>query len=253
MFYRSLVAALLIFTAQTAFCFPDWTKQVVISGVIVEFNADAFTFPESWETEEIDGRGVSLDAYEVPRSIEILKQALKKYPAEVLRQNLKKIYVLKSMSFYGVGYGGTNSTDVVYITNNGIGEGYTDDYVEKTFHHEFSSILLRNYPGFFSEKEWIKNNKITYGNGGVEAIVNEQAGLEFDEELMKSGFLVQYAVSDLENDFNTYAESIFCPAQELWNYCQKYPGVNRKVNLMFQFYTKLNPEFTKAYFTSLTK
>lgn len=228
------------------------SREMTISGVKVAFTVDAQTFPESWQTEEIDAYGVSLNPQEISRSMAVLKKALEKYPQQVLTQNLVKIYVLKSIRFYGVDFGGTNSSDVVYITNNGIENGYTGDYLEKTFHHEFSSILLRNFPDLLDAKAWVKNNRQPYGNGGVEAIVSGQDGLSYDESLMPDGFLIQYAASDMENDFNTFAESIFCPEKALWEYCDKYPGINNKMKMIIHFYSKLDSSFSSDYFKKLT-
>jgi hypothetical protein len=81
-----------------------------------------------------------------------MTKALKKYPTSALQKELKAVYFLKSMKFYNIGYGGTNSNDALYLTNNGEMLGYTELYLEQTFHHEFSSILYRNHPSFWMKQ-----------------------------------------------------------------------------------------------------
>src|SRR5215218_7736508 len=127
------------------------SRDTIIQGVNIKFTYTQTIYPESWRLVPISGQGESLAKEEIHRSRLIIARSLKKYPVSVLSTNLSGIYVLKSLKFYDVGYGGTNSTDDVYITNNGIAMGYTDAYVEQTFHHEFSSILFRNYPDFLNQ------------------------------------------------------------------------------------------------------
>ncbi len=216
----------------------------------IEVKVTEKTFPEDWKSEEIKAKGEDLADSEVSRSLKIIKKALKKYPEEVLKQNLVKIYVLKRIEFFGVGYGGTNSNDIVYVTNNGISEGYTDEYLEKTFHHEFSSILLRNYPDLFPEEKWkaINSADYQYKSGGVEAIRSNAAGTDFSDELMKQGFLYQYAMTDIENDVNSFAENIFCQKEDYKSFVLKYPKIKQKQDLIIEFYQKVNENFSKEFF-----
>ena len=98
--------------------------------------------------------------------------------------------------------------------------GYTELYLEQTFHHEFSSILYRNHPSFFDEAGW-KNANISgfdYNDpeAGVGAIRNNQSSQDLDTALCKKGFLTQYSVSGMENDINTFAQNIFSPSENFW-------------------------------------
>ena len=118
----------------------DWRDTFYENNII--FTADGNIFPSSWYGSGIDAKAESLSAGEIERSKRIIITALDKYPTQLLKNNLKSVYVLKSMSFYGVNYGGTNlPPDIVYAANDGVGMGGTDIVVEQTFHHEFSSVL----------------------------------------------------------------------------------------------------------------
>ena len=64
----------------------------------------------------------------------MVQKALKKYSKFILQQNIKNIYIVKSLSFSNVSAAGTNSKFNIYISNNGIDNGYTNEFIELTFH-----------------------------------------------------------------------------------------------------------------------
>ncbi len=226
--------------------------DTTIQGVNVEFNYSYAVFPDSWRDSIINGEGENILPAEINRTKSAIINALKKYPDSVLTLNLKAIYCLKTMKFYHLDFGGTNSDKEVYITNNGAAMGYTNDYIEQTFHHEFSSILLRNYFFLFDTIAWKKAviPGLDYNDpeDGVGAIRNNQSSQDMDTSLCTKGFLTQYAYSSMENDVNTIAQNLFCPASGFWNIADSYPRIREKVNLLTQFYYHISPVFTESYF-----
>jgi len=222
--------------------------------VEIIFTTEEGMFPESWTQPDINGKASSLDSSEYDRSLRIVQKALSKYPEGFIGNHIKKVYVLGDLEFYGVGYGGTNSNDVVYICNQGEIMGYTDIYLEQTFHHEFSSILFRTYADIFPEAKWIKlNSGFTYGDGGVNAIMAGQASTEHSEEFAKMGVLSQYATSHIEEDFNTFAEQIFCASEGFWDLVAKHRKLNQKLKIIINFYNSLDSMFTEEYFREISE
>ncbi|HYG49894.1 MAG TPA: hypothetical protein VD905_03280 [Flavobacteriales bacterium] len=226
-------------------------QEYTVSGIPVRFIVTDETFPESWKSESINAQGVSLDSSEIERSLELVKKAFSKYPESILQANLRAIYVLKSIAFYGQAFGGTNSSDVLYIANNGRQSAYSDNYIEQTIHHEFSSILLRNFPDYFQKEKWLSYNKIEYGDGGVEALKTAKSSQVLDTALHVHGFLHQYASSDMENDFNSFAENIFLPELEFYDVVSTYPAIAGKFEIIISFYNALDELFTKKYFKKI--
>ena len=173
----------------------------------------------------------------------------------VLEANLRAIYIFKYMAFYNVGYGGTNSNDAVYLANNGIAMGYTDAYLEQTFHHEFSSILFRKYPAALDTIAWKNINFPDFEykdpESGVGAIRNHQSSQELDTALSSQGFLTQYACSSLENDVNTMAQNLFKPSPGFWALAGRYPRIRKKLTLLVALYNTINTHFTEEYFRKL--
>jgi hypothetical protein len=231
--------------------FPDTT----VKGVSVIFSYSINIFPESWRSPSINANGKPIVYSEIERTREVAIKALNKYPGAMLTANLKAVYFLKEMEFFNTPFGGTNSADNLYLTSDGITAGYTNDYLEQTFHHEFSSILFRNHPEYLDTAAWNKANEpgFIYNDpaNGVGAIQNHESSQEIDTVLCKKGILTQYALSAMENDLNTLAQNLFCPKQGFWKAVDKYPRLKTKVKSLIAFYGRFSPVYRENYFRKL--
>ena len=227
----------------------------IIQGVRVCFVVEDNMFPYNWYDAPINGHASSLAPDEIIRTEKAIKRALRKYPQSVLDINLWQIYALRDLWFYETLFGGTNTTGKVYITNNGLENDYTSSYIEKTIHHEFSSILLNNYETLFNYEEWneINGTDFVYHDklGGVESLKNGTAGTNLIDTLNSKGFLTEYSMSTLENDFNMISESLFCPDREFWKSVRRHEKLRKKVDLVIEFYSAIHPQYTKAFFEGL--
>ena len=223
--------------------------------VRIEFNYSPSIFPAEWQQSPINAAGEMIDNLEVSRSLMVTVKALEKYPIEMLSLNLRAVFWLKKMSFYSVGYGGTNATYALYLTNDGERMGYTDNYLEQTFHHEFSSILFRNYPNLFDTISWKNANEKNFvyndPEDGVGAIRNNASSQDLDTQICARGMLTQYAMSSIENDVNTFAQNLFAPSAGFWEIVDRYPRIKRKTRLLISFYNRINPVFNEYYFRKL--
>ena len=252
---KLFVPALFFFITYPGFSQTN-NGDTTIQTVLISFSYSPSNFPPDWQSAPINAKGEGIYRSEIVRSKLVMSKALKKYPLLVLQKTLRAVYFLKEMTFYNVGYGGTNSTDALYLTNNGEPSGYTEQYLEQTFHHEYSSIFFRNYSSFFDEAAWKKAiiTGFDYNDpeAGVGAIRNNQSSQDLDTALCAKGFLTQYSLSGMENDINTVAQNIFCPSENFWNYADRYPLINKKVKLLISFYHKIDPVFTESYFRKLS-
>jgi hypothetical protein len=243
-----LLACMIACYALTSANFSDTS----IRNVALVFKYSADIFPSSWRSDPINAHGSPIAPEEIMRTENIAVRAIRKYPENLLAANLKTVYYLKDMRFYNTDFGGTNSSDNLYLTNDGIGQGYTDDYIEQTFHHEFSSILFRNHPEYLDTSNWNNANMPGFiyndPSAGVGAIQSGQSSQDIDTLLCKKGILTQYALSALENDLNTIAQNLFCPDKNFWKSVDKYPKIKTKVSLLIDFYNKFSPVYSEAYF-----
>jgi hypothetical protein len=206
------------------------------------FNAN---FPESWLKDPVNGKFEKLsDKQSFSDSLEVTEKSLVKYPEKLLKKDLDKIYFSKSLNFNGAAFGGTNDNRNVYMAY----------LIEGSFHHEFSSILLRNYPNKFDKAAWEKIGTLPYNDvNGFEAIKEGRAGTDMDENFMQKGYLDQYSTSTMENDLNQFAKAILSGDKKFWEAVDKFPKIKQKFDLFVDFYQKVDPTFTKEYFKSLAK
>jgi hypothetical protein len=208
------------------------------------------SLPDYWRSGEINGKVRRLSSNEVERTKRIISNAFSKYPNAVLSENLERVCVFGKMEFYGLGYGGTYYKNTVYLVNKGDEMGYDDEWIEQSFHHEFSSVLLKKYDRYFNEEAWRNCNSadFNYGNGGVDALASGNCDTDFSEHYNRMGLLNQYGSSDIEEDVNEFAENLFLPHDGFAEVLQQYPSIRKKRALLIDFYHRINPEFTTEYF-----
>ena len=210
-------------------------------------------FPRHWYSKKINAEVEPLVREERQRVINILARAFLKYPEELLKVNLDRVYILKKMNFYGVPYGGTNSKNTIYLADDETNSGFTDSYIEGVFHHELSSILLRSHPGIFNMSAWqaINSPSFVYGNGGVEAILNGESSMRFDPELFERGFLTRYSQASPEEDINVFAQNLFTGGISFWNIVDENIRIRKKANMLIRFYQSIDPTLTEEYFRDI--
>lgn len=240
---------------------------------LIHFPEDDSFLPKSWIEEPIKAVIEPLDKTLEEAAAEILKEALKKYPEDLLKEFLDGVYVVGSLRFYDVGYGGTymaNAERIVLVYRSSFdARGF-----EQRFHHEFSSILLKKNEEAFEEARWKKGNPDGYVYRAP-GVIEEQSGdrseatkvleaeqkktggsgsglLRLDAALMKEGFLTQYNRVSIEQDLNETAAHLFTNPT-LWSYCRDYPRIDHKVDVLVDFYRSLDPLFDRYYFRELTE
>lgn len=219
----------------------------------VFFLANDRVFPAHWYGARIHAEVETLSRSERNRMISLLQRAFAKYPDQVLRDNLHRVYLFKTMRFYGIHYSGTNAANTIYMSNDEVNPLYSDGFIEQVFHHEFSSILKRTYSNRLKTKYWEEINPIwfDYGNGGVDAIRNGEASMELNPDLFTSGFLSEYSQASLEEDINVFAQNLFAGSPNFWRIVDNHERIRKKANLLIAFYHSINPEFNEAYFREL--
>ncbi len=257
-----LFQLLFVFVAVHAFARPTGGSNDSIiksithetTGIELVFVSHPNMFPQNWYSNHIDPKAEPLDQNEVDRSIALIKGCFQKYPDSLLQTYLQKVYILKSLAFFGAFYGGTYSENAVYLSNKGIAHGYSKSYIEKVFHAEFSSILFNRNRQLFTDSLWHAANKkgVVYGDGGMQALKAGKSSETFISKINDKGFLNQYAQSSIENDFNAFAKNLFVPGAEFWAITSKFAGLKKKLELTVAFYHELDAEFTLEYFKSFT-
>lgn len=217
-------------------------------GVKIVYKIDKNFAPMLFTGQRIAFDRIEPIAYQVlAKYPSILGKALKKYPERVIRKYLDAVYFAKTMETEGIKASGTCGFFIwsVYLADDGKKD---DKRAERTFHHEFSTVLLRQ-TGFLInpwEEQNPKEFKYLY-----ETIKNRRdirisgKGTKSDYE---DGFITDYGRTTFENDFNEYAAMIFTAPREFKKIMDQYPRVRNKFKLWLEFYHKIDPVFTEAYF-----
>lgn len=210
-------------------------------------------FPGPWLAAPHHASAQSVAEREIERSLAAVRKAFAKYPSPTLRDNLDCVYIIRDLQFSGIFAGGTNSTDRVYIAVGSEAEGFTNQFIEATFHHEFSSILLRNFPRYFPESRWIATNPddFKYQASGTDAIKAGKSSETYDAQLSKKGFLTEYSMWALEDDFNTIATSLFTGNKNLWREVDHHSPIETKVGIMIEFFHSVDHQFDHKFFRGL--
>ncbi|MCX6286542.1 MAG: hypothetical protein NTY96_05460 [Bacteroidetes bacterium] len=222
------------------------------SGVEVLFPSNLTIFPHQWAGKKVNPDIRPVQAEEIGRIEDLLTHAFSKYPLDLLNANLDRVYVLKSMKFYGLPYGGTNYQHSIYLSDDTDNPWFTNEYIEQVFHHEFSSILIRNFPEGFDKTKWLSLNPpyFSYGKGGADAILQGTASMALDPVLIEKGFLSEYSTASLEEDINVFAQNLFTGGREFWRLVDLNDTICQKTRILIGFYHKINPVFTESYFRS---
>ncbi len=207
-------------------------------------------FPAQWQTDDISPKGEALPYESALFGDEIIRNAVNKYPKEVIKKNLDAIYLFSELQYFGISAAGTNSRERIYLKVGESTQGYTPQYIERVFHSELSSILLRNHPQLFNEKQWKSHRDNTTEISGVSAIKSGLASPRIgNPDLLSQGFLSEYAKSNVENDFNAYAGMLFAQFDELWDLSTHYPAIAEKMALTIAFYQSIDEQFEHPYFS----
>ncbi len=219
-------------------------------GITVKHAYDGDFFPRSWIEKPISARFTPLDDEELKRFPSLLEKALSRYPERVIRNNLKGINLAGGIYFYNLRYGGTYTGTIVYLTSGGVRKGYTDTYIIGSFHHEFSSILLRNYR--FPKSEWLAANPKGFSyrftdHGGRRALQDGSDSLTGTAKLYRDGFLNQYSTAGFEEDLNEYSGRILTDPAGFKKLMKTYPRIEKKFRVWLSYYRSVDRVFTEDY------
>lgn len=216
--------------------------------VDIRSEIDSDMFPDLWRRPEVNASAIQL-APDRRVAIETVRKAVLKYPTKLLKDNLERVYVVASLSFKGINAAGTNSRRRIYLVDYG-----QPRELEMSFHHEFSSILLRNYWSKFDIDSWmlLLPSGFHYGTKRVKAVI-DNAKSSINLKNAEQGFLSEYSKSSIENDVNLISERLFMKDADLKRLCIKYPAIRGKVELFLKFLHSIDESLYAQFSDFLVK
>jgi hypothetical protein len=185
---------------------------------------------------------VEIDA--VPPALDGIEKALRVYPPGFFGKNCKAIFLAGSLTLDGARAGGTWNKDWIILSARK--ENSKEGIYETAWygvHHEFSSLVWNRFP----ELRAIWNSLLPLG--WVPARRNAVV-LEAPDSLItdpRDGFLSAYGATNLQNDFNIYAETVFIEPSYVAEHAGRYPVVAKKLALLMEAYIQLDRRFEDVF------
>lgn len=183
-----------------------------------------------------------------------VRDAISKYPPEIIKNNISAVFISGTIKSHNVQIGGSYFKKWIYLSALEKYEQAGIELYAQNFHHELSSLLI-DHDGFPS-KRWhaVNESDFKYLSRQVEVVHSAaQENRKDPREAPKwyaAGFVHDYGMSSMENDFNMYAELAMTHPQRLKELAQAYPKIKAKTQILVEFYTSLAPELG-AYFKSM--
>jgi hypothetical protein len=182
------------------------------------------------------------------RYADILQKAFDKYPVEVIKSHLSRIHFAREINQAGFKFGGSYDPfrRIIYLVDNG---EKNDDQAIAAFHHEFSSLLIKNHS--FWVDPWTDHHPKDFKYLGeiydTWKAVNRVRNAITDDECYENGFVTDYGLTNFGNDFSEYSAMIFTYPEKIKQIMAKYPRVRGKFLVWLKYYQKIDPIFTEEY------
>jgi len=233
--------------------FKDYEKSLVELerqyGISIEYIVDSKFIDEQGQLPPTNGKATQLDDFSIARYAKILPQVLSQYPPEVFKTHIETIKLSKILSFYSTRYGGSTVDKIIYLTDDGRDNGFSDFFIRQTFHHEFSSVLMKSRD--FPTQKWLDANspEVKYETNFENFLksISKDRDLVGNDYFYQRGMMSKYSYSTLENDFNLFAQTVFNEPERMKDLIRQYLIIKRKYEILKEFYLSISPEFSTTF------
>jgi hypothetical protein len=176
----------------------------------------------------------------------ILNNALEKYSVQMIQDYLNGIYIVEKIESGGPLYVGTYDPfrHIIYLVDL---DDQSDDDVVYTFHHEFSSLLIRSHSFFVNPWTDHHPKDFRYISEIYESHSEVKRARKAIKDYYELGIVTNYGLTDFENDFNEYSAMILTYPHKFKKIMDQYPRVRGKFLVWLDFYQKIDPIFTEEY------
>ncbi|MBI3897633.1 MAG: hypothetical protein HY308_04960 [Gammaproteobacteria bacterium] len=227
----------------------DFQQLQVNYGLTFAIDIKETDYPDSWAIEPVAKVSPLENDVGLSQMIHALSLSLKKYPADLIRKELKGLVFLEKLTTDGIHTAGTyTSTQRIVIVRTGDGIADSVEQLQETFHHEFSSLLKNSYN--FSEQDWQRASGKNFSyqlENDPYSFVSKLTEYPADETLYQRGLVEFYGETGLENDFNTYAQVIFTHPQQMRVLIRQYPVIRDKYAVFKRFYLSIDKRLAPVF------
>lgn len=216
-------------------------------GIKIGYGAPADFWTPPFKPEDATAPWVSMQQAElrnVAVALDGVDVALDRYPPGFVAHLIRAIFICDELQMEGERASGTAGPAWIVMaapSRYGV-EGIRFSSVV-TVHHELSSYVLRVDPATWPR--WAE-----FAPAGWTFVEAPGGALRRGQDPappMELGFLSAYGATNLENDFNTYAETIFTEPANLALLARQHPLIRRKLDLVLAAYVAIDPRFADRF------
>ncbi|MEJ6404130.1 hypothetical protein [Yoonia sp. 2307UL14-13] len=243
--FASAAAALI---AAAAFAWVEWristltTKLTSLTGATLTTTSVA----ELGLDPRIDGTSPS--RWQLALALGAIDDALAAYPPDTFRQVPPGLAIAGELTISGTRVGGTVQPPLwIILATDYIVPGQHDGFVQRAFHHEYSSLLVASYP--FPREQWsaLLPADVSFPTDDRDRLAAATTYAIDLQPYYKAGFVSDYGASSLENDINTYAELLLHAPEDLARLARDHALIRQKALLIRRYYEDIDPAFVSKF------
>lgn len=185
-------------------------------------------------------------------ALRVVVEEMNYYPKDVLLSDLDNVYfggrIQTERSQFTAGFFIPNKRDIYLFSM--VSDDLNNDallILAETFHHEFSSILMRKYRfdmiGFMA----YNGTDFEYWHDEERILSSTHTGNYTSGPLWDEGLLRYYSQTSPENDYNSYVEMIFTNPKKMSEYCSVNERIENKYEHVKAFYLKISADLQPVF------
>ena len=238
---RSIAKLFFVFlTVAGPACYSQMNKDI-----LKYYKGGEKVFPPEWLSGKIQVKA-TVPIWERNNTFNEMDKGLWKYPTR-FNGYLSAIYLVGHLSFSGFRTAGAHTDDKIYLATR-----HNND-LEKDFHAEFAAILLKKNSSIFKKEDWVKLSFPMKMHISSYNSSNIRSPRQLNTVLFREGYLTNYSLISLENDFSMYAGNLFAGGKKFWYIVDHNELIRQKTQLIIKFYHSLNPTYTENWFRFISE
>jgi len=173
----------------------------------------------------------------------LFESEMKKYPPGFLNGRLDRVNLVRDLNVITHRAGGFFNP--LFPSEITIARGQPGSI----FHHELAHLLWSQSGTSEFEERWKQALPKGFSYPLFLGLLSDKKGRYSGSG--RDGFVSEYAERNFHEDFAETAEHLFDPNGWIWIHAKRDPTIQRKLDLMIEFYGSLDPRFTRTYFRRL--
>jgi len=206
-----------------------------IDKISAENNVGIFCKKSSVEARE-DFEFEEADEEMILKATPAIKKFFSSYNKSFLN-SLESLMLFKNINYLKSGVAGLHHDKTIWLCLENVPQERANRLYLKVLHHEFSSGVYDQI-SYYKKLIWKKiNYAYKYTVAFLKKCLNDpNFSNATSDKLLSEGFLINYSLTDDENDFNVYAEMLFTDPEKLKNLKMSHQLIKVKLEKVKEFY-----------------